>query len=575
MIMTRSAIHEAAALRWIAEDVDAGDRAELQRVLDEALAGDAGAELASRMAGPLRFGTAGLRGPMRAGPAGMNRAVVLRTSAGLASWLTGQGRTGTIVVGRDGRHRSEQFAADAAGVFGAAGFDAVLLPRALPTPVLVFATRRLGAAAGVQITASHNVAADNGYKVYTDGGLQIAPPADAAIEAAIATAPPANAVPRDGPVRVADPELVEAYLRRVAGLPRGVARVLRVVATPLHGVGGAVLVAALHRAGFTDVHLVAAQAEPDPDFPTVPFPNPEEPGATGALLALGAELDADLAIALDPDADRCALGIPDRHGRWRMLRGDETGVLLGEHLLAGLDRDGGGAAAGSGRPLVATSIVSSSLLRRVAAAHGARYDETLTGFKWLARAGRPQGGLVYAYEEALGHCVDPAAVPDKDGISAAVLACDLAATARAAGRTLDDLLDALAVRHGVHRTDQVSVRLPDHSAVTAAMAALRARPPTELDGAAVRSEDLLQRPRRPDDTIALRGEGFRVLVRPSGTEPKLKAYLEVVEPVPVPDRLRTARDVAAQRLSAVHEATSLLLNSAVAASSGPGRAARG
>lgn len=562
--MTRIALPSAAAKRWIAADVDAGDRAELQQILDEALAGDAGAgaELASRMAGPLRFGTAGLRGPMRAGPAGMNRAVVLRTSAGLASWLAGRGHTGTVVVGRDGRHRSEQFAADAAGVFAAAGFDVVLLPRALPTPVLVFATRSLGAAAGVQITASHNAAADNGYKVYTDGGLQIAPPADADIEAAIAAAPPASSMPRDGPVRVAGEELVEAYLRRVAGLPRGDARALRVVATPLHGVGGAVLVAALRRAGFTDVYLVPAQAEPDPGFPTVPFPNPEEPGATDALLALAADLDADLAIALDPDADRCALGIRDRRDRWRMLRGDETGVLLGEHLLTGLDPDGSrfdtGADTGTdpARPLVATSIVSGSLLRQVAAEHGARYAETLTGFKWLARAG---DGLVYAYEEALGHCVDPAAVPDKDGISAAVLACDLAAAARAAGRTLDDLLDALAVRHGVHRTDQVSVRLPDHPAVAAAMAALRARPPAELGGAAVRCEDLLRRPDRPDDTIALRGDGFRVLVRPSGTEPKLKAYLEVVEPVPAPDRLAAAQNTAAHRRTVLRAAVSAML----------------
>ncbi|MGH4024312.1 MAG: hypothetical protein ACRDRV_06975, partial [Pseudonocardiaceae bacterium] len=211
---------------------------------------------------------------------------------------------------------------------------------------------------------------------------------------------------------------------------------------------------------------------------------------------------------------------------------------------------------GAARPLVATSIVSGSLLGRVAAAHGARYAETLTGFKWLARAGE---GLVYAYEEALGHCVDPAAVPDKDGISAAVLACDLAATARAAGCTLDDLLDALAIRHGVHRTDQVSVRLPDHPTATAAMAALRARPPTELDGAAVRVEDLLLRPHRPDDTIALRGDGFRVLVRPSGTEPKLKAYLEVVQPVPAADRLAAAQDTAAHRLGSLRRAVTAVL----------------
>ncbi|MGH4014887.1 MAG: phospho-sugar mutase [Pseudonocardiaceae bacterium] len=548
--MTGITTHEAAARRWIADDVDGEDRAELQRVLDDALAGDVAAaeELAARMAGPLRFGTAGLRGPLRAGPAGMNRAVVLRTSAGLASWLTDQGMGGTVVVGRDARHRSEEFAADTAGVFGAAGFDTVLLARPLPTPVLAFAARRLGAVAGVQITASHNPPGDNGYKVYTDGGTQIAPPADAAIEAAIAAAPPAVVIPRDGPVRADGGDLLEAYLQRVAGLARGTARTLRVVATPLHGVGGPVLVEALRRSGFTDVHLVAAQAEPDPTFPTVGFPNPEEPGVPDALLALAAELDADLAIALDPDADRCALGARDRAGRWRMLRGDETGVLLGEHLLSGLDQ---------GRDaLVATSIVSSSLLRKVAEAHGARYAETRTGFKWLARAGE---GLVYAYEEALGLCVDPDAVRDKDGISAAVLACDLAATARAGGRTLDDLLDSLAVRHGVHLTGQVSVRLPGHPAVAATMTGLRARLPVELDGHPVQAEDLLAHPHQPDDTLVLRGDGFRVMVRPSGTEPKLKAYLEVVEPVPAPDRLVAVRDTAALRLAALREATLLRL----------------
>jgi phosphomannomutase len=557
--MTRIAT-DRAALRWIADDVDAGDRAELQRVLDDALAGDLAAteDLAARMAGQLCFGTAGLRGPLRAGPAGMNRAVVLRTTAGLASWLAAHGRMGTVVVGRDARHRSEVFAADAAGVLGAAGFDTVLLPGPLPTPVLAFAARHLDAVAGVQITASHNPPGDNGYKVYTDGGTQIAPPADAGIEAAIAAAPPAAAVPRNGPVRPGGEELIEAYLQRVAGLARGCARTLRVVATPLHGVGGAMLVEALRRAGFTDVHLVAAQAEPDPDFPTVAFPNPEEPGATDALLALAAELDADLAIALDPDADRCALGLPGRDGGWRMLRGDQTGVLLGEYLLTRPDR--------GADPLVATSIVSGSLLRKVAAEHGARYTETLTGFKWLARAGP---GLSYAYEEALGYCVDPDAVRDKDGISAAVLACDLAATTRALGRTLDDLLDALAVRHGVHLTAQVSVRLPDHPAVTAVMAALRARLPAELAGHPVHPEDLLRRPHLPDDTLMLHGDGsgtgpstagYRVMVRPSGTEPKLKAYLEVVEPVGSPEGLATAQERAAVRLTTLREATLALLD---------------
>jgi phosphomannomutase len=316
----------------------------------------------------------------------------------------------------------------------------------------------------------------------------------------------------------------------------------------MHGVGAPVLTAAFARAGFAAPAVVARQAEPDPAFPTVAFPNPEEPGATDALLTLAAELGADLAIALDPDADRCALGLPGRDGGWRMLRGDQTGVLLGEYLLTRPDRDAD--------PLVATSIVSGSLLRKVAAEHGARYAETLTGFKWLARAGP---GLIYAYEEALGYCVDPGAVRDKDGISAAVLACDLAATTRAHGRTLDDLLDALAVRHGVHLTTQVSVRLPDHHAVAAVMAGLRTRMPAELAGRPVHSEDLLHDPYLPDDTLVLRAGGFRVMVRPSGTEPRLKAYLEVVEPSGSPERLTSAAGRAAARLSALHAATAALL----------------
>lgn len=547
-----------AALRWIADDVDADDRAQLQAILASALAGnvDAAAELTDWVAGPLRFGTAGLRGPLRAGPAGMNRAVVIRTTAGLTAWLREQGRAGTVVVGRDARHGSETFAADAAGVFAAAGFDTVVLPRALPTPVLAFAVRRLGAVAGVQVTASHNPPGDNGYKVYLGSddarGAQLAPPTDAAIEAAIAAAPAAVAVPTNAAWRTAGEELVEAYLERVASLPRGSARALRVAATPLHGVGGAVLLDALRRGGFTDVHLVPTQAGPDPDFPTVRFPNPEEPGATDALLALAAQVDADVAIALDPDADRFALGVPDG-GRWRMLRGDETGVLLGDHVLAGLDRRE------HPDPLVASTLVSSSLLRSVATAHGARHDETRTGFKWLVRSGDGAGtGLVYAYEEALGHCVDPDAVRDKDGISAALLACDLAATARADEHRVTDLLDALALTHGVHQTDAVSVWLPDHAAVAAAMAALRQEPPSELAGVPVAVEDLLGHEHQPDDTLALRSDGLRVMVRPSGTEPKLKAYLEVLEPVH-DGRLDDARHTADGRMTALRDAVALRL----------------
>ncbi|SDD19774.1 phospho-sugar mutase [Actinokineospora iranica] len=523
------------AFRWLADDPDPDSKLELQRIVAAAMGGDAAAvdELADRMAGPLTFGTAGLRGPVRAGPNGMNRAVVIRTTAGVAAWLAARGHAGGIViVGRDARHGSAAFHADAAGVLAAAGFDVLVLPRPLPTPVLAFAVRSLRAVAGVMITASHNPPADNGYKLYVDSGAQIVPPADREIEAAIAAAPAAISVPQAATWTALGTEVLTAYLDRVASLPRGSARELRVAATALHGVGAGPLALALHQAGFTDVSMVADQTQPDPDFPTVPFPNPEEPGATDLLLAMASEMDSDIAVALDPDADRCALGVRDRDGAWRMLSGDETGALLGEHILSTSD---------SASPLVANTIVSSSLLASIAAAHNARHAATLTGFKWLVRAG---DNLVYAYEEALGHCVDPDFVRDKDGISAAVLACDLAATLRAQGRTLLDALDDLAVTHGLHLTRQVSLRVTDLGRISALMASLRAAPPDELGGVAVTAEDLLPQA----DVLRYTGEGVRVVIRPSGTEPKAKAYLEIVAPVPDAASLPTTRATASQRL---------------------------
>ncbi|WP_394360613.1 phospho-sugar mutase [Amycolatopsis sp. SB7-3] len=506
------------AFRWIADDPDDDSRVELQNILARAMGGEAGAadELADRMAGPLEFGTAGLRGPVRAGPNGMNVAVVTRTTAGVAAWLTAQGHSGgVVVVGRDARHGSEAFAKAAAEVLTAAGFAVKTLPGPLPTPVLAFAVLELGAVAGIQITASHNPPADNGYKLYDATGGQIVPPSDGQIERAIEAAPPAISVPREPGAEVLGDELRDAYLAKVALLPRSPERAVKVAATALHGVGAETLRAAFERAGFTELSLVAEQSTPDPDFPTVAFPNPEEPGATDLLLALASEVGADLAIALDPDADRCALGVRERDGSWRMLRGDETGGLLGWHVLSTVD---------SADPLVATTIVSSSMLGEVAKEFGARYAETLTGFKWLVRAGE---GLVFAYEEALGLCVNPDFVRDKDGISAAVLAAGLAASLRAAGRGPLDVLDELAVKHGVHVTDQVSLRVTDLSVRERLMAGLRATPPASLGGTDVTMEDLL-----PDaDVLRLTGEGLRVVIRPSGTEPKLKAYLQIKEPV--------------------------------------------
>ncbi|MEE2057448.1 phospho-sugar mutase [Rhodococcus artemisiae] len=463
----------------------------------------------------LRFGTAGLRGSVGDGPDCMNVPNVVRTTAGLAAWLVAQGqRGGTVVVGRDARHGSAEFFTATAEVLAAAGFDVVALPRPLPTPVTAYAVRELDAAAGVQITASHNPASDNGYKVYLSGGAQIVSPADRQIEAAIDDAPEADSVPREA-VATSGSDLVDRYLARVASLPRSAHRDLRIALTPLHGVGGETAVAALHAAGFTDVHVVATQFEPDPAFPTVAFPNPEEPGAVDALLELAADIHADIAIALDPDADRCAVAVPTPAG-WRMLRGDDTGVLLGDRIL---DH----APAGS---LVATTIVSSTLLGTLAAARGARFARTLTGFKWLTRAGE---GLVYAYEEAIGHCVDPDAVRDKDGIGTAVVVADYAAELKGSGRTLVDALDDLHRRFGVHVGDQVAIRVTALTQIDTIMTRLRSEPPLTLADEPVTLTDLATDP-GPLNTDALIFEGatVRVVIRPSGTEPKLKCYLESV-----------------------------------------------
>nr|WP_202892631.1 phospho-sugar mutase [Kribbella shirazensis] len=534
---------KAAAEAWLSEDPDPDTRAELQALLD---AGD-GKELADRFAGTLEFGTAGLRGAVGAGPNRMNRVVVIRAAAGLAAYLKARGVTdGPVLIGYDARHKSDVFAQDTAAVIRGAGLDAVLLDRPAPTPVIAFGIRHLHAVAGVVVTASHNPPQDNGYKVYLGDGSQIVPPADAEIAAAIAAVGPLAGVPRGDDWQTTGDELLTAYLDRIAELvPADAPRDLTVAYTPLHGVGRTLVEAAVARAGFAVPQVVASQADPDPDFPTVSFPNPEEPGAIDAALELARSIQADIAVANDPDADRCAVAVPDPHspdasanGGWRMLRGDELGALLGEFLL-------------SSRPegVAACSIVSSSLLGKIAASYGVRYVETLTGFKWIGRV--PE--LVFGYEEALGYCVDPAAVKDKDGVSTLVRVLQLAAQAKAAGRTLLDLLDDLAVEHGLHATDQLSARVDDLSLIAQAMERLRATPPETLGAYAVeRIDDLSRGSESLPPTDGLRftlSDGARVVVRPSGTEPKLKCYLEVV--VPVTTDVATARREAATALAAI------------------------
>ncbi|HET8614186.1 MAG TPA: phospho-sugar mutase [Actinomycetales bacterium] len=577
------------ARAWRDDDPDPATQAELDGVLARAQDGDPAAreDLADRFAGMLQFGTAGLRGAVGAGTNRMNRSVVIRAAAGLVAYLKQQGASPRVVIGYDARHRSDDFARDTAAVVTAAGGEALLLPRHLPTPVLAFAVRHLDADAGVMVTASHNPPQDNGYKVYLGDGSQIVPPADAEIAAQIDAVTAVADVPRtDSGWKVLDESVLQAYLDAAAAvvLPgRGRAAgadapgadeahdqvgadpldadeahdhrderaALSVVYTPLHGVGGDVALAAFERAGFPPPFVVPSQAAPDADFPTVTFPNPEEPGAIDAALAVARERGADLVVANDPDADRCAVAIPDpsAEGGWRMLRGDELGVLLGAYVAERGVVD---------EAVFACSIVSSRQLAAVCREHGIEHRETLTGFKWISRV----PGLRYGYEEALGYCVDPSSVRDKDGISAALLVCDLAARLKASGRTIQDELDDVARVTGVYATDQHAVRVTDLSLITDAMARLRAEPPSEIGGAGVQQTDDLSAGSGdlpPTDGLRFTmDDGSRVVVRPSGTEPKLKAYLEVVQPVEGDD-VAAARATAAARLATLKQSVAALI----------------
>jgi len=539
------------ARAWLADDPDPDTRTALDRLLDAAGSGDEGAatELLDAFTGRLEFGTAGLRGALGPGPHRMNRAVVTRAAAGLAAYLRAQHGDAPlrVVVGYDARHKSDAFARDTAEVMEGAGIHALVLPRPLPTPVLAYAIRHLGCAAGVMVTASHNPPQDNGYKVYLGDGTQIVPPADVEISAFIDGVGAVHDVPRGQGWAHLDDGVLAAYLADVAALvPDDAPRQIAIAYTPMHGVGGDVVLRALAAAGYPAPRVVAAQFRPDPDFPTVSFPNPEEPGAMDLALEEGVESDADVVIANDPDADRCAVAVPTRdrgaHGgpAYRMLRGDEVGWLLGWWLH---ERGATG--------VYASSIVSSSLLARMAASYGVEHCETLTGFKWIGRI----PGLAFGYEEALGYCVDPAHVADKDGVSAALRVVEMVATLRASGRTVHDVLDDLAVEHGLHATDQLSARVEDLTRIADAMARLRGAPPSSLAGLDVESvEDLATGVDGlpPTDGVRLRlAEHTRVIVRPSGTEPKLKCYLEVVVPV-ISDGAASAADVDAARLVAEH-----------------------
>jgi phosphomannomutase len=538
-----------AARAWVAEDPDARMRTELESLIAAAEGGDEEAtfELADAFAGTLQFGTAGLRGKIGPGPNRMNVVVVARAAAGLATYLNERGG-GAVVIGFDARIDSDLFASATAQILSGAGLPAMVLPEHLPTPVLAYAVRHLGCAAGVMVTASHNPPQDNGYKVYLGDGSQIVPPADEQISAGIAAA---TALGRVGDLPHGDEwttlgdDIRDDYVTAVAALvdddsPRHV----RVVYTAMHGVGGAVFLKVLEQAGFPEPVVVDAQFLPDPGFPTVAFPNPEEPGAIDLALATALEHDADIVIANDPDADRCAAAARDEAG-WRMLTGDETGALLAWWILQRRARR-------SQQPtgVFAQSLVSGSLLENMADDAGMAYEQTLTGFKWIARV----PGIVYGYEEALGYCVAPEIVRDKDGISAGLLLVELAATLKSQGGTVFDVLDDLARQHGVHATSQVSVRVSDLDRIGQVMRELRADPPRIVAGSDVTAFDDLEAPVGdipPADGLRFTlADGSRIVVRPSGTEPKVKCYLQAVEPV-VDGDLAGAKAVARERLRAI------------------------
>ena len=514
----------STAERWLAAEPDDDIRAELQGLLD----GDP-AELADRFADRLQFGTAGLRAAVGAGPMRMNRLVVRQAAAGLAQYLLDtdpRARERGVVVGYDARRKSDLFARDTARVMAAYGIPTRLFDQRVPTPVLAWSITALDAAAGVVVTASHNPPADNGYKVYLGDGAQIVPPHDAGISARIEGVDP-TAVPiaaeADPLITMVGDELVDAYVAAVPAVRRrpdvpGVP----VAYTAMHGVGGAVLVRAFEAAGLPAPAVVSEQFEPDGTFPTVAFPNPEEPGAMDLLMEVAAASGAHVAIANDPDADRLGAAIPQPDGSWRRLGGDEIGWLFADYLL--------GADTGADR-LVVTTLVSSSLLGKMADAHGVTATETFTGFKWIARAvlDRPDLRFVLGYEQALGYLVAERPL-DKDGISAAVLFAEVAAVAAAEGRTLQQWLDDIAARYGRHVLADASVRMDPADAV-AKVAALRADPPVEIGGRAVVSTE--EYPEADLLRFELDG-GVRVQIRPSGTEPKVKLYGEAVDEDPTP-----------------------------------------
>ena len=504
---------------WIADDPDPKTAAQLQSLMDA----EDESTLGKYFNGFLQFGTAGLRGPIGPGPSCMNRAVVGRTAAGIASYMKKRGMT-KVVVGRDARYGSEDYTIETAEIMSGAGMDVYVLPRPLPTPVLAFATAHLGCDIGIMVTASHNPPQDNGYKVYVgpvaDGinyaSSQIISPTDGFIARDIDAVTSLKSLPRGSKWTELSEEVITEYVKRTSALaPRP--GDLKIVYTAMHGVGTETIQRVFNHAGFATLILVDEQCTPDPDFPTVAFPNPEEPGAIDLALKKARDFGADLVIANDPDADRCAAAINDPQVGWRMLRGDELGIVFGEWIARSKPK-------GS----FANSIVSSSTLRKISGHYGIDFQEVLTGFKWIAKI----EDLAFGYEEAIGYAVDSDNVNDKDGISAAIFLAQIAMDLKRDGLTISDLLNQVWERHGFHGTEQISIRVTDMSAITHLLTGLRANPPREIAGRAVESIDDLAAPSDglpPTDGLRIwLAGGIRIIVRPSGTEAKMKCYIEVV-----------------------------------------------
>ena len=516
--MEQSLIAEVEA--WIADDPDPVTAGQLRQWLDT----HNEAELRTSFNGFLQFGTAGLRGPIRPGPSGMNRAVVGRAASGIVAYMKERNLT-SVVIGRDARYGSEDYTFETAEIMSGAGMKVYVLPRPLPTPVLAFATNELACDVGIMVTASHNPPQDNGYKVYLGGtvdgieyrGSQIVSPTDVSIAQKIDAITSLKEQPRGKEWTVLGEEIIEKYIARTASLATNPGN-LRIVYTAMHGVGTETIQRVFHKAGFQSPILVDAQSAPDPDFPTVAFPNPEEPGAIDLALETAKSFDAHLVIANDPDADRCAAAVNDPVTGWRMLRGDELGAIFGESI-----------ARKSSTGIFANSIVSSSILKKIAAHYNLEFKETLTGFKWLAKI----KGLTFGYEEALGYAVDAITVNDKDGISAAITLAQIATDLAEEGKTVLDLLDEVWARHGFHATEQISIRLSDLSKVGVILGGLRNNPPKEIAGRSVTSIDDLAAPTDglpPTDGLRIWLDGgVRIIIRPSGTEAKMKCYIEAIE----------------------------------------------